>query len=334
LLGAKGVCDLTREKVGGPDEVIVVEPTDGDIGIGCKGMRQTDIAFTNKTPPAPAKRYTHYMTIEIGSASGHSSLQAASPADPAIMATKVLERVKKLREKEGVEAEICAVDYGIAANVVGGNAKIIVGYDAPPDDPHGQKTYDKMRKRFEGFEQTKSNLMLRFFTLAGNLSSRLKNQVRGIDLGTVSIKVGRHQQPAHEEAPDYPNTLKKSPDGKVISQSAIEHAVEVVQHIYDEHAAERDKGGRAEHYAIPLLGVTKLSVPMLKGDASNANLSSDMRYPVEAVKGDAAKKIRGGDAISGEIARAAEENPSIDAKVSVSSDIPPYMTCTPDDERL
>ncbi|MBY0354156.1 MAG: M20/M25/M40 family metallo-hydrolase [Rickettsiales bacterium] len=332
LLGAKGVCDLTREKVGIPDEITVMEPTDGYIGIGCKGVRQTDIKLTNKAP-VHVGNYTHYMTVEIGSASGHSSLQAASPADPALMVTKVLAKVKELRAR-GIDAEVCHVDYGTAANVVGGNAKIIVGYDAAQNDPTGEKTYNTMRRHFEVFEQTKSNLTLRFFTVAGNLVNRINNQVHGIDLGSVSINVNRHPRSQHEEAPDYPKTLTLQPDGSMRPHSAIEHGIEVVQQIYEHHAAQRDEGGKPEHYAIPLLGVTKLSVPMIQGDAASANLSSDMRYPVEALRGDAGKNIRSADSITAAIAAAAKQNPSIAANLSNSTDILPYKSSTPQDGRL
>lgn len=316
LEGATDVCNLVRKHNLVPGEVVVLEPTDGYIGLGCKGGVSEEIAFTRRAAAGAA--WPKYCTVTVESKGGHSSLQGAGPADPAVAAVTVLERVRQLRSR-GVPIEICDVRYGVADNVVGGTATITVGYN--------QYGFSGLKHYLESRVAPLSNLELAVDTYAGNAINWWKNQVRGMDFGSVSIKVtgGAAAGASH------PKTLVKR-DGALRSDSAVEQALETVKRIYEVHYDQKGKGA-PQDYAIPLLGYTKLSVPMIHGNSQQASLTYDIRYPSEAVSRTDAKGVEPLDSVIARIHAGASANPGIEAAMHENSRIPPYNVSTRD-ERL
>lgn len=347
LKGAAHVCNLAKQHGIVPDEVIIMEPTDGYIGLGAKGDLQESLTFTRKQKTDKDERevWPHYCTVTIQSGGGHSSLQGASPADPALASVEVLKLVKQLRS-QGVPAEICDIRYGIADNVVGGKATITIGYAPAKDGGDITQLFavpEFLRHQLEDIQQHNANLFLGAITVIANTTNRLKNEVTGMDFGKVSIKVdniaykekegvAETEPPVFESDVCHSKTVTQTAQG-LQSDSAIEHALAVVEDIYNLHAQQRDKGGRAEGYALPLLGITKLSVPLLNGDSDSASLSCDMRYPVEAGQ-ENTSNVEQIASIRKKIQDAATANPSFDTKINENIDIKPYAVSTKDKRLL
>ena len=334
LMGARDICTLIKQHNIEPSEFVITEPTDGYVGTGCKGTIQNKIDFSIDPSILTEKRndsWTQYCTVKIKSKGGHSSLQGASPADTALVTTDVLKLVKRMREG-GIPIEICDVSYGIANNVIGGEANITIGYDIPP--AHNQNINElldipkALRDNLQYQKVTNSNAILKTLNIVSNTLNKAKNEVSGMDFGKISIEVSQNQ--FKKKIKTYPETLSRDENGKLQSNSAIERAIETTEGIYQIHAEQRG-GGKPEGYILPLMGVTKLGVPIINGNANNASISYDIRYPHEAtVEND--RNIEHIDSVLQKVTNCAYSDNRFITKVTELAKIIPYSVAQNDKE--
>lgn len=321
LLGAADVSKLMKQHKIVPDEIMIVEPSEGYIGTGCKGAIQEKLHFESSLPDADsahthAKVWDDYFAVRIKASGGHSSLQGGSPADPAFAAsTTVLPLVEELRAT-GIPIEICAVDYGKASNIVGGELVLTIGLGGTEEQK--REAQDVLVLKLNDF-QTRSNALLKVVGGIGNAMQTLKNEVRGMDFGAVDVEV-------HRTMPDaaYTNWTKGEE-----SNGPAEQSLRTARGVYAINKDQKKLNG--EGYVIDRLGATKLSVTMLHADDSKATLTYDMRYPAEAEKG--TDRIPAAEDIANVIQATARRQSGNHVKVERTLEILPF-TADASEERL
>jgi acetylornithine deacetylase/succinyl-diaminopimelate desuccinylase-like protein len=296
LLGTPHIIKLLKDHKLDPDEIVVMEPTEGYIGIGSKGGLQDTLTLhanqeTRPQDPETQAKYTHYCTIELSSAGGHSSLQGGTAADPALAASTVLTYVQQLRDA-GIQAEVTGIRYGEAGNTVGGKLALTVGYAPRAED--GFEAIQGIPEALNhalGGQAMEGNLRLAAKQNLINFVQICKQQVHGLDLGQLAVTTTQFSviepndagELAIKEGHEAKPITVTHENGKLVCHNAAEKALAMVGKIYEINARQKEGGIPPENVLGPL-GQTKLSNSMINGNQQETTIRYDIRYPLEAAR--------------------------------------------------
>lgn len=313
LHGAEQISKMLKEQHIKPEEIMIVEASEGYVGTGFKGGWQKALHFVENTDPGHGV-WPHYMRVKLSASGGHSSIQGGSAADPAyVAANKVLAMVEGWREK-GLSAEICQVDYGKTSNVVGGELELMIGYDGHEETL--RKLQDEMVLGLDHYS-TQNNFKLKVLGngLTNFVLKHVKHEVSGLDYGQLGVKVEYNVTPEQEHHKHLVQMGRKS-------ESVAEAVLRTARAVYAKN--KEQKGAKTEGYVLPPMGVTKLSVPIMHASDTSGEMIFDMRYPMEAVKGNATMES------AHTVSKAVEEAAGLSAPAGVQvvevSHWPPYVS--------